>query len=94
MALPVNIKDLVHGRTVEWERLEFKQGWNPEEVMHCLCAFANYLNNWGCGYIIIGIAENDGQPVFPPVGLQQNQSNVLVTKLVTKLMYRLKLSET
>jgi ATP-dependent DNA helicase RecG len=29
MPLPVNIPDLIHGRTVEWERLEFKKGWNP-----------------------------------------------------------------
>jgi len=28
MALPVNIRDLINGRTVEWERIEFKRGWN------------------------------------------------------------------
>jgi len=82
MALPVNIEDLVHGRTVEWERLEFKQGWNPEEVIHILCAFANDLNNWGGGYIIIGIAENDGQPVIPPVGLLQNQLDAIQGEIV------------
>ena len=27
MALPINIDDILHGRTVEWERLEFKAGW-------------------------------------------------------------------
>ncbi len=69
MALPININDLVHGQTVEWERLEFKQGWNPEEIVHTICAFANDINNWGGGYIIVGIAENAGQPVLPPVGL-------------------------
>ncbi|CAH8289102.1 ATP-dependent DNA helicase RecG [Mariniflexile fucanivorans] len=73
MALPVNIHDLVHGNTVEWERLEFKQGWNPEDVIHSMCAFANDLHNWGGGYIIVGIAENNGQPLLPPTGLQQNQ---------------------
>ena len=30
MALPVNIQDLISGRTVEWERIEFKAGWNPD----------------------------------------------------------------
>ena len=45
MSLPINIKDLIHGHSVEWERLEFKQGWNPEEVIHTMCAFANDLNN-------------------------------------------------
>lgn len=73
MGLPVNIEDLVHGKTVEWERLEFKKGWNPETIIHSLCAFANDLNNWGGGYIIVGIDEDDGQPVFPPEGLLQNQ---------------------
>jgi len=28
MALPINIRKLVHGKVVEWERLEFKAGWN------------------------------------------------------------------
>jgi ATP-dependent DNA helicase RecG len=41
MKLPINILDILTGRTVEWERLEFKAGWNPQEVIHTLCAFAN-----------------------------------------------------
>ena len=28
MNLPININDLIHGKSVEWERLEFKTGWN------------------------------------------------------------------
>ncbi|HEY5510424.1 MAG TPA: hypothetical protein VIK10_05275 [Prolixibacteraceae bacterium] len=50
MALPVNITELLHGKVVEWERLEFKEGWNPEDVLHSVCAFANDINNWGGGY--------------------------------------------
>lgn len=73
MALPINIEELIHGRTVEWERLEFKQSWNPEDVIHSMCAFANDIHNWGGGYIVIGIAEQNGQPVLPPSGLQQDQ---------------------
>lgn len=82
MALPININDLVHGNSVEWERLEFKQGWNPEDVVHSMCAFANDINNWGGGYIIIGIAENDGLPIFPPVGLQANQMDAIQGNIV------------
>lgn len=82
MALPININDLVHGQTVEWERLEFKQGWNPEEIVHTICAFANDINNWGGGYIIVGIAENAGQPVLPPAGLQQNQLDQIQGEIV------------
>jgi len=32
MALPVNINQLISGKTVEWDRLEFKKGWNPGEI--------------------------------------------------------------
>ena len=73
MALPINIEDLVHGKAVEWERLEFKKGWNPEDISHIMCAFANDLNNWGGGYVIVGIDEEKGQPIFPPEGIEQNQ---------------------
>ena len=38
---------------MEWERLEYKAGWNPEEIIHTICAFANDINNWGGGYIRI-----------------------------------------
>lgn len=69
MALAINIDKLIHGDVIEWERLEFKQGWNPEDVLHTLCAFANDLNNWGGGYIILGIAENKGRHELPPEGL-------------------------
>ena len=82
MALPVNINDLVNGRTVEWERLEFKKGWNPEVVIHSMCAFANDINNWGGGYIIIGIDEKEDKPVLPPDGLAQNQIDPIQKKII------------
>lgn len=72
MALPININDLVNGQTVEWERIEFKRGWNPEDIIHTLCAFANDLNNWGGGYVIVGIEEDNGKAILPPYGINQN----------------------
>lgn len=66
MALPININQLIHGSTVEWERIEFKEGWNPEIILHTICAFANDMNNWGGGYLIIGIAEDNGRAILPP----------------------------
>jgi ATP-dependent DNA helicase RecG len=69
MKLPINIQDILTGRTVEWERLEFKAGWNPQEVIHTLCAFANDFHNLDGGYLIIGIKEDNGRPILPPVGL-------------------------
>ena len=71
MALPINIEDLVNGQTVEWERIEFKRGWNPEDIIHTLCAFANDLNNWGGGYVIVGIEEDNGKAILPPYGINQ-----------------------
>jgi len=58
---------------IEWERLEFKLGWNPEDILHSLSAFANDMNNWGGGYIVIGIEETKGRPVLPPAGLNPDQ---------------------
>lgn len=72
MALPINIQELITGKTVEWERLEFKKGWNPLDVIQSIAAFANDLNNWGGGYIILGIEGEQGRPILPPHGLDPN----------------------
>lgn len=73
MTLPINIHELIHAKTVESERIEFKEGWNPEIILHTICAFANDVNNWGGGYLIIGIAEKDGRAVLPPKGIDINR---------------------
>lgn len=88
MALPININDLVNGQSIEWERLEFKQGWNPEEIVHTICAFANDTNNWGGGYIIVGIAENEGRPILPPAGLTPESLDKIQGEVLT-LAYQL-----
>ena len=71
-ALPINVDELLRGQIVEWERLEFKKGWNPEEIIHTICAFANDINNWGGGYLIVGIEEDKAnrfflQSVYQPI---------------------------
>lgn len=82
MALPININDLLNGKPVEWERLEFKAGWNPEAVLHTLCAFANDIHNLGGGYILIGVAEHNGRPVLPPAGLDPAQIDTIQKELL------------
>ena len=57
LGLPINIESLLHGKAVEWERLEFKAGWDPLAVLHTICAFANDFHNLGGGYIIVGVAS-------------------------------------
>jgi len=73
MNLPININDLLTARTVEWERLEFKAGWNPEDILHTMCSFANDFHNLGGGYIVIGVEEKNGIPVLPPRGIPMSQ---------------------
>ncbi len=68
--LPINIKDLLYRRTIEGERVEFKAGWNPVAIVRTLCAFANDFENLGGGYIVIGQdCDADGNPIFPPCGV-------------------------
>ena len=69
MSLPINIEQLFDGTTVEWERIEFKTGWNPNEILHTISAFANDINNWGGGYVIVGVKDKDGRPILPPEGV-------------------------
>jgi len=40
LKLPISLDDVLRGKAVEWERLEYKAGWNPEGVLHTMCAFA------------------------------------------------------
>ncbi len=51
MSLPLNIDDLIHQRKVESARIEYKKDWNPEKVLHSVCAFANDIDNLGGGHI-------------------------------------------
>ncbi|KXU37183.1 hypothetical protein AXK11_02695 [Cephaloticoccus primus] len=89
MALPINIDALLNGTAVEWERIEFKEGWNAEEVVQVLCAFANDFHNWGGGYLVLGVKTSGGRPILPPQGLQPEQADAWQRKLL-ELGYRLR----
>jgi ATP-dependent DNA helicase RecG len=82
MPLPINIDELLHGNTVEWDRIELKKGWNPEDIIHTLCAYANDINNWDGGYIIIGVEEENGKAKLPPIGLQVPELDTIQKKLI------------
>lgn len=58
MALHINIEDLLSARTVESDRIEYKEGWNPNAIYRSICAFANDFDNIGGGYILIGVEED------------------------------------
>lgn len=84
MPLPINITDLIHRRVVENARVEYKGDWNPEPILHSICAFANDIDNWGGGYIIIGIDEEDGMPKFPIRGLEKSSIDRINKELLQK----------
>lgn len=84
MALPINISDLINRRVVENARVEYKSDWNPEPILRSICAFANDIDNWGGGYIIIGIEEEDGMPVFPVRGLEKKSIDRINKELLQK----------
>jgi len=82
MSLPINIDELIHGNTIEWERIELKEGWNPKKVLHSICAYANDFNDWGGGYIIVGLEEENGMAKLPPKGVSAEQVDSIQKELL------------
>ena len=70
--IPLSLKTLIDGRVVESDRVEYKRGWNPSEIIHTICAYANDFTNTNGGYIVMGIDERYGRPVLPPIGLDSD----------------------
>lgn len=81
MAIPADISELISGTTVESTRIEFKSDFNPEPIIHTICAFANDIDNIGGGYIIIGIEEKDSIPQLPPKGIDKSRIDSILKKL-------------
>ncbi len=72
--LPINLDDLIHARSVESVRREFKGTWSDptlDQTIRSICAFANDFFNLNGGYVIIGIDEQNGAPILPPRGLDK-----------------------
>ncbi|MCL1883786.1 MAG: putative DNA binding domain-containing protein [Defluviitaleaceae bacterium] len=80
--IPLKLEKLLEGRVVESDRVEYKKGWNPNDVIQTICAYANDWGNVNGGYIVIGIAEKDGMPILPPEGLPINSLDKTQQELV------------
>jgi len=84
MALPINISQLINQRVVESARIEYKGNWNPEPIIHTICAFANDIDNWGGGYIIIGVEDENGMPKIPIKGIEKSSIDKINKEILQK----------
>lgn len=84
MALPINIEELIKKRVVESTRVEYKADWDPEPIIHTITAFANDIDNTGGGYVIVGIAEENGMPNIPASGLDKDSLDRIQKELLNK----------
>ncbi len=85
MALPTNIHTLLSGDVVEWTRIEFKESWKPEASLKTITAFANDLDNWGGGYIILGVEDDGhGRPKFPLKGIPVSEEDGIMKDILNK----------
>ena len=83
MALPINIEDLLRKNKVESNRIEFKKGWNPDEIFRSICAFATDFEDTGGGYILVGVEQDDnGMAKRPVSGLPLETIDAINKKIV------------
>lgn len=84
MAFPINIEDLLNKRkVVESNRIEFKKGWNPSDIYHTICAFANDFENLGGGYILVGVEQDErGIAKRPVKGIDINAADRIMQDMV------------
>lgn len=75
----MNVNELILGHRIEGPRLEYKDGWNPERVLHTMCAFANDIDDWGGGYIIVGVEFQGSAPVV--LGLDRGSVDGMLKEL-------------
>jgi len=79
--IPLKLETLLAGRVVESDRVEYKRGWNPSEIITAICAYANDFTNVNGGYIAVGIEEKYGRPMLPPVGLEVDKLDKIQQEL-------------
>lgn len=82
MRLPINIEELLSGRAVEGDRIEYKIGWNPDAIYRTVCAFANDFDETGGGYIVVGVKEENGRAIRPVIGVDSNKIEPIEKEMV------------
>ena len=82
MELEIGIEDLLSKRRIESDRIEWKAGWNPDDIYHSVCAFANDYNNDGGGYIVVGVEEQNGIAKRPVKGVPEHMLDFIQKEMV------------
>lgn len=83
MAIPTNIQTLLSGEVVEWARIEFKETWDAEASLKTICAFANDIDNWGGGYLVIGVSDKQGG-LESQIGIPQERVDGYLKDMLNK----------
>ena len=87
MPIPTNIQTLLSGNVVEWERIEFKETWDAAASLKTVVAFANDIDNWGGGYIIIGVknrSDDDNHPAIELCGVPVGSVDHMMKEMLNK----------
>ena len=80
--IPLDVGRLITEGVIENERIEYKKGWNPEKILHTICAFANDFDNLGGGYIVVGVNEKDGMPSDDIAGVSRDSIDRMNKELI------------
>lgn len=83
MGLPTSIETLIEGTIVESARIEFKETWDPQASLKTICSFANDIDNWGGGYLVIGVRE-DTAGYRTVVGVPTDKVDLWLKDMVNK----------
>ena len=51
-------------------------------MLHSICAFANDFHNLGGGYVVLGVEEQNGQPLLPPKGIDTGRIDSVHNELL------------
>lgn len=87
MSIPISIDTLLEENIVEWARLEFKENWNPDSILKTISAFANDIDNWGGGYIVVGAKEEKGKLIKPVKGISIDKIDEIQKELLRYCKY-------
>lgn len=87
MPIPTNVQTLLSGNVVEWERIEFKETWDAAASLKTVVAFANDIDNWGGGYIVIGVknrSDDDNRPSPELCGIPVGSVDRIMKEMLNK----------